>query len=228
MPSKLRKSLCIVLAFSLALAPALPAQQAGSAEAPVPAQIAAAHTIFVSNGGGSPYFSIFTGGPDRAYDTFYADLQKTGRYQLVSAPGDADLIFEIRAIAPAESGPHDTVTYLPQFILSIFDPKTHTMLWTTRANVRALGMKRRRNRQFDASVAVLMDKLSEVTGQPLSPSQLKAVNDNSRMPSAAKVFLFAALAAGVGMTAYGIYRVTHPPTLPPLTQPAESPFPASR
>jgi hypothetical protein len=46
------------------------------------------------------------------------------------------------------------------------------------------------------------------------------MNSNVRMSTAAKVFIIAAIAAGVAMTSYGIYRVTHPPTLPPLTQPA--------
>jgi hypothetical protein len=228
MLSELRKTLCILLAFSLALAPALPAQQ--TTTAPIPAEIAAAHAVFVSNGGGSNYFDIFTDGPDRAYNTFYADLEKTNRYQLVGSPSEAELIFEIRAIAPAVGGIHDTVSYNPQLILSILDPKTRVVLWTTSANVRAIGTKGRRNRQFDASVAVLMDKLGEITGQPLTPQQIKAVNDNSRMPTAVKVFLIAGLAAGVALASYGIYRVTHPPTLPPLPTPSQTPppFPASR
>jgi hypothetical protein len=228
MLSELRRTLCILLGLSLTLTPVLPAQQTSPAAAPVPAQIAAAHAVFVSNGGGSNYFNIFDGGPDRAYNTFYADLEKTNRYQLLGAPGDADLIFEIRAIAPAVGGPHDTVDYNPQLILNIIDPRTHTTLWTTSANVRAIGAKHRRDRQFDASVAVLMDKLGEITGQPLTPQQVKAVNDNSRAPTAAKVFLIVGLAAVAGMASYGIYRVTHPPTLPPLPQPTQTPFPATR
>jgi hypothetical protein len=230
MLSDLRKTLCILLAFSLALAPALPAQQTAAAAAPVPAQIAAAHAVFVSNGGGSNYFNIFTGGPDRAYNSFYADLEKSNRYQLVGAPSQADLIFEIRAIAPAVGGAHDTVSYNPQLILSIIDPNTHAALWTTSVNVFALGTRKRRDRQFDASMAVLMDKLGEITGQTLTPQQLKAVNDNSRMPTAAKVFIIAGIAAAVGLTSYGIYRVTHPPTLPTPTQPTltPQPYPASK
>jgi hypothetical protein len=228
MLSKLRNTLCILLAFSLTLTPVLPAQQTSSTPGPVPAQIAAGHAVFVSNAGGSNYFNLYTGGPDRAYSTFYADLEKTSRYQLVASPSEADLIFEIRAIAPAVGGPHDTVSYNPQLILSIQDPKTRVVLWTTSANVRAIGTQGRRNRQFDASVAVLMDKLGQITGQPLTPQQLKAVNDNSRMPTAAKVFLIVGLALAAGFTSYGIYRATHPPTLPPLPQPTQTPFPATR
>lgn len=225
MLSDLRKTLCFVLAFLLALTPALPAQQTSAPAAPIPAEIATAQAVFVSNGGGNNYFDIFTGGPDRAYNTFYRDLQKTSRYELVGSPSEAQLIFEIRAIAPAVGGPHATVDYNPQLILSIIDPKTRAVLWTTSANVRAIGLQKRRDREFDASVAVLMDKLGEITGQPLTPQQIKAVNSNSRMPTAARVFIIAALAVGVGMTTYGIYRITHPPTLPPLPNPGQPAFP---
>jgi hypothetical protein len=232
MISTTRNALCIFLALTLAMAPALPAQQTSPAEAPVsapataptaapiPGQIAAAHAIFVSNGGGTNYYNIFTGGPDRGYNTFYAELQQTNRYQLVGSPSQADLIFEIRSIAPEVGGPHDTVGYNPQLILSIIDPKTHATLWTTSANVRVLGRQKTRDRQFDASMAVLMDKLDQITGQTLTKAQLKAMNSNVRVPTAVKVILVVGIAAAVGLTTYGVYRVTHPPTLPPLTQPA--------
>jgi hypothetical protein len=221
--SAARKSLCTLLALTLTLAPALPAQQTSSTPvpgpAPIPAQIAAAHAIFVSNGGGSNYFDIFSGGPDRAYNSFYGELQQSNRYTLVGSPSQADLIFEIRAIAPAVSEDHGAVGYNPQLILSIRDPKTEAVLWTTSANVRAIGTQNRRDRQFDASVAVLMDRLDQITGQTLTPAQLKAMNSNVRVPTAVKVFIVTAIAVGAGFTAYGIYRVTHPPTLPPLPQP---------
>jgi hypothetical protein len=207
------------------MAPALPAQQTSPYRAPyaspahVPAQIAGAHAVFVSNGGGPNYFNIFSDGPDRAYNTFYDDLQTANRYQLVGSPSEADLIFEVRSIAPAVGNGRGVVNYNPQLILSILDPRTHTVLWTTSVNVRAIGTQKRRDRQFDDSVGVLMDKLAQIAGQPLSRAQLKAINSNSRMPTAAKVFIGVAVAALVGMTSYGIYRVTHPPTLPTLPNP---------
>jgi len=162
---------------------------------------------------------MFTGGPDRAYNTLYALLQQSNRYQLVSTPAQADLIFEIRAIAPSVST-GDLVGYNPQLILSILDPKTSTALWTTSDNVRALGTQKRRDQGFDQSVAVLLDKFGQVTGQPLTPEQVKAVHNNSRMPTAAKVFIFVGIAASAAFAAYGAYRVSHPPALPTLTLPA--------
>ena len=219
MADLLRKSLCIALAWFLILIPTVNAQQPVPAvPAPVPPQILSAHAVFVSNGGGSNYFDIFTGGPDRAYNTFYADLQKANRYQLVSSPAQADLIFAIRAIAPAV-GDVDNVGYNPQLVLSILDPKTNVVLWTTGDNVRAFGTQKHRDKDFDQSIDILMDKLSQVTGQPLTAEQAKAVRSNSRMPTAAKVFIFASIAVGAAFAAYGAYRISHPPSLPTPTLP---------
>jgi hypothetical protein len=217
--------LCITLALLLVITPVVPAQQPVQNAAPVPPQIASAHTIFVSNGGGSNFFDQFTGGPDRAYNSFYGDLQQSSQYQLVSSPARADLIFEIRAVAPAVYDGNGVVSYSPELMLSILDPGTRAVLWTTSANVRALGTQKRRDRGFDESMAVLVDKLARVTGQPLTAQQVKAVRDNSRWPTGAKVFVAVGIAAFVGLTTYGIYRATHPPTLPTPTIPPG--FPAA-
>jgi hypothetical protein len=218
--SGFEKLLSIGLSSALILTPMLPAQQTSTGSAPVPPEVLTGHAVFVSNGGGSNYFEIFSGGPNRAYNTFYSQLKKTGHYELVSSPAQADLIFEIRAVAPATSGLHDTTDYNPQVILTIRDPKTNAVLWTESANVRALGTKGHRDKDFDQSVAVLVDKLGVVTGQPLTGAQEKAIVSNSRMPTAAKVFIFASIGAAVAMTAYGIHRFENPPKLNPPATPA--------
>jgi hypothetical protein len=211
-----REFLCIVLAWFLIITTAPAQQPTPATAAPVPSQILSAHAVFVSNGGGGNYFNMFTGGPDRAYNAFYAELHEADRYQLVSVPAQADLIFEIRGIAPAVSdGDTDS-----QLILSIIDPQTHAVLWTTNANVRAFGTQMRRDRGFDQSVAVLVSKLDQVTGQPLTPAETKAVKNNSRMSAGMKVFIVVSIAASVAFAAYGAYRVSHPPSLPPLPAPA--------
>jgi hypothetical protein len=220
-----RKSICIVLAWSLVIIPTAQAQQPAptpAPAAPVPPQILSAHNVFVSNGGGGNYFNLFTDGPDRPYNTFYSDLQQANRYQLVSAPVQADIIFEIRGVAPAVSD-GDTVGYNPQLILSILDPKTSTVLWTTSANVRAAGTHKSVDKGLDQSVAVLVDKLSEVTGQPLTAAEEKAIqkNSSSSMSTAAKVLIIVGIAAVAALAAYGAYRVSHPPSLPTITMPTE-------
>jgi hypothetical protein len=212
------KLLCFTLILLLALTPALQAQQTVPAAAPVPPQIAAAHKVFVSNGGGSNYFNMFTGGPDRAYNSLYAELKQSNRYQLVSAPADADLIFQIRSIAPAvDASTPDSpggIAYNPQLILSIQDPATHAVLWTTSANVRAFGRQKTRDAEFDQSLEVAVDKLRQVTGEQLTPAQLKAIqtNSSSHMPTVVKVLIVAGIAAGIAIITYGTYTYTHMPT----------------
>lgn len=213
--SSFRTSLCLLLSGLLVLTPTLAAQQSDSGPAPVPPQVLHAHKVFIANGGGSNYFHAFSGGPNRAYSTFYKLIRQTGHYQLVSSPSQADLIFEIRAIAPAVSNEDSGVAYNPQVILTIRDPQSNAMLWTERANIRSFGTKRRRDRQFDQSVAVLVDELAQVTGQPLTTEQTRAISNNSRMPTATKVFIVSSIAAAVGMTAWGIHRAANPPKLTP-------------
>lgn len=217
--SGLRTSLVIALSWALVLTPVLPAQQTTSSSAPVPPQLLTAHEVFISNGGGSNYFEIFDGGPNRAYNSFYSQLKKTGHYELVSSPAQVDVIFEIRAIAPAVSW-NDTPSYNPQVILTIRDPKTSAVLWTASANVRAIGTKSRRDKQFDQSVAVLVDELAQVTGQPLTQAQTKAIDSNSRMSVGEKVFIFSSIGAGAALTAWGLYRFNNPPKLTPPPMPA--------
>src|SRR5579863_5101805 len=68
--------------------------------APVPAQVLNGKKVFVANAGEEnlsllPIGSVLSGSADRVYNQFYGAVQTLGRYELVSAPTGADLIFEI-------------------------------------------------------------------------------------------------------------------------------------
>ena len=97
--------------------------------APIPAQIYSAKTAFISYAGiDDPIVAAeiakFTKAPNGLYDQFYARMQSWGRYQLVSSPSDADLIFEISvSYAPTVVDPR------PRVHLRILDPKTQVSLW---------------------------------------------------------------------------------------------------
>jgi hypothetical protein len=229
MHMQLRKSLSFTLALLLASTPLIRAQQTTTA-APIPQQITSAQKIFISNGGGSNYFDQFSGGPDRGYSSLYNALQQWNRYQFVGSPSEADLIFQIRSIAPAVDVPgihgSSSVVYNPLLILRILDPKTNSLLWTTTANVRAGGRQKTRDKQFDQSVAVVVDKLALVTGEQLSPAQLKAISSNSRMSTQMKVLLGVGLASAAGIAIYGAYAFTHrnDPTLPTIPPCPDPPF----
>jgi hypothetical protein len=231
MHSTLRKLLCCTLALLLASTPLTRAQQTSTAT-PVPPQITSAHSIFISNGGGTNYFNAFTGGPDRGYSQVYAALQQWNRYQLVDSPSQADLLFEIHAIAPAIStGTDGSIGYNPQLILRILDPKTNALLWTTTANVKAGGGQSSRDKGFDESVAVLVDRVRQLTGEQLNPTQAKAIRSNNQMPTSTKILIGVGIGAAVGVAILGIYKVTHMntptlPTIPPCPDPPFCPVPA--
>jgi hypothetical protein len=70
-----------------------------AAAAPVPAQILAAKKILIAHAGGDEMAEddpIFSGGPDRAYNQFYAAIKSWGRFEIVGSPAEADLLLEIR------------------------------------------------------------------------------------------------------------------------------------
>ena len=103
--------------------------------APVPPLILAAKKVFIANGGGDEsLFDMpqYSGGPDRLYNEFYAAMKSWGRYELVSTPGEADLVFEIRLIMlqPMQSEPLTVQNprYDSQFHLAIRDLKTRQTL----------------------------------------------------------------------------------------------------
>lgn len=109
------------------------AQETGIApQAPVPSQLITAKKVFISNGGVDAIaFQAFRrlGNVHQPYDAFYSAMSSWGKYTLVAAPAEADLVFEIRFTAPFDGGEH-APTYLPQFNLTIFDAKTRFVLWT--------------------------------------------------------------------------------------------------
>lgn len=108
---------CVFCVIALLSMPILHAkEQKVFPAAPPPAQIADAKKVFISNGGVE--LGWISGGDNRPYNQFYAAMKDWGRYELVGAPADADLILNIRV----KSG--------QQLRLVILDPKTHVVLWT--------------------------------------------------------------------------------------------------
>src|SRR5438105_1238784 len=95
---------CVTLAMMLVPVSLMSAQQPKEAPpAPVPAQITAAQKAFVSNAGvDAMALAAFRreGEPDKPYNRFYAAMKEWGRYELVTSPADADLVFEISFSAP--------------------------------------------------------------------------------------------------------------------------------
>src|ERR1700679_393553 len=95
-----RPALLFTLFFALSFGLAGAASAQGAPSAPVPAQLVTAGKSFISNAGGdidptTKQLGDFVGLPIRPYNDFYAAMKSWRRYQIVSTPSDADLVFEI-------------------------------------------------------------------------------------------------------------------------------------
>jgi hypothetical protein len=131
-----------------------------AAPGPTPTQITLAKSVFIANAGGeeNPSDNQFKGGPDRAYNQFYEEMKTWGRYELVSAPADADLLIELRftqtrvASDPQEALKLDVV-YDPQFRLVVRDPRTQAVLWGFTEHLQWAILQGNRDKNFDQGMA---------------------------------------------------------------------------
>ncbi len=140
--------------------------------APVPSQIQQAQTVFLTNSGSDPNFPIDA---TKAYNDIYPALQTWGRYKLVNSPDHADLVFELKGIAPVTdvSGNRGGVYSItsPAFQLTILDPKSNIALWTITSPVNVTGNKQALARWVSISETNLISRVKVVAGQPLSPDE---------------------------------------------------------
>ena len=147
-------------------APAIPV-------APVPTQIVIAKRVFISNVGvdaTSPIHFKRTRG-NEPYEQFYVAMKHSGRYELVGAPADADLVLQLRFSAPLNS----CQTYQPQLTLDILDTKTHFLLWTFTETVKDVGrhplfeVNANWDKNLKEGIDNLVDDLLRLSGQPADP-----------------------------------------------------------
>ncbi len=134
-----------------------------SANAPVPTPLVNGKKVFISFDLGDvlAFPSVYSGGPERAYDEFYADMKQWGHYQLVLDPQDADLIFSVRFV---EGGG----LAWPQIRLVISDARTHVILWGFVEQINGAVFKKHRDQAFSDSVMRLVNDVQELLA-PGSP-----------------------------------------------------------
>jgi hypothetical protein len=138
---------------------------------PVPPAITAAKSIFVSNAGSDSglFPSPFSGDPDRPYTEFHAALKATGDYTLVIDPAQADLVLELRLVAPygptspnKQNGASDP---LPMFRLVVYDGKTHFVLWTFTRSIDFAYLQKTHDKNFDAALADVLNQFLQRAGK---------------------------------------------------------------
>ena len=165
------------LAILLLATPALAQRPVG---APVPRQVLTARTAFIGNGGGESYGAesyfrrtVYDGGPDRAYNSFYNAVKEWGHYELAGSMSDADIALVIRFASPvvdqANGGSRDVppdLIYDPQLRLAINDPRTGLALWTITEHIEPGDDRAADNRHFDEAIDRLVTDLERVILAP--------------------------------------------------------------
>jgi hypothetical protein len=150
------RSLKLAIFCILALAPFLRAQTpADPPSGPIPSQILSGKKAFISNGGNATL--NYT--PNLAYDEFYLAMKTWGQYELVLAPADADLAFEITSANPV--GSND-----PQVRMLILDPKTHVTLWACTEHIQGASRSATARKNFQLAVTDLVEDVKKLMAQP--------------------------------------------------------------
>jgi hypothetical protein len=152
--------------LAILLPTVLLAQTKPATAAPIPAQIPAAKKIFIANAGSDQMAEddpIFSGGPDRAYNQFYAAMKNWGRFDIVGSPAKADLLLEIRQeVQTVSLGGKAGASNIPLFRLTVRDPKTNALLWAFHVHAKFGVGQANSDRNFDQTIERLVSDLQAV------------------------------------------------------------------
>ncbi len=148
------------------------AQTPDPPQAPLPAGVTTAHKLFLGNAGDQENADCL-----RAYNGFFAGLQRLNRFELVADPNEADLILELHyeidlGQAIASNDQHHTVR---QFRVVLLDPRAHVALWSLTERTNYALLQKNRNSNLDETVTKLTADFDALT-------QSQPPNNNSRIP----------------------------------------------
>jgi hypothetical protein len=161
----------VYAAFAILLMVAAAAQGTNSARAdasssaPVPEQLKSAKKVFLGNAGAdvkSRDSFAAAGELNQPYNDLYSALKGWGRYELVSKPEDAELVMEVRFTGPmTDCG--KVPTYSPSIEMSIFDAKTHFVLWTITEPVQGAYRKDNWKKNVENGAKNIVEELKHLT-----------------------------------------------------------------
>ena len=132
--------------------------------APVPIQVLTGKSVFISNSESTA--DLIFGVPNLTYDVLYAHMKSWGKYELVPAPADADLIFTISFV----------ISLNQQLRLVVLDPKTHVVLWTFAERVEPWARQSTGRRNFDETMSKLVDDIRTLTAPTAAAPDASAPN----------------------------------------------------
>ena len=124
--------------------------------APIPTQIVTAKKVFIANGGrdSATTADYYTGEPYRAFNQLYGAIQKSGRFELVATPQEADLVLEISTkVGVSAQG---------RLRLTIYEAKSHYVLWKMNSWIELAMRQSTRDHNFDVAVNKLSSDLEKL------------------------------------------------------------------
>ena len=169
----LRLSL-VCLALLGAVAPAV-AKRKEVPRAPLPTAVQAAKIAFLTNGGGDSL----------AFDEFYAQMKQWGRFQLAASPAESDVVIELKYFVEDkgtrvwsstntynnQTQVHSAQVIDPQLVLSIYEPKAGSLLWSTTDHRRLARLSSNRAKETVNSADRLVRELQDRMGTPESENK---------------------------------------------------------
>jgi len=151
--------------FVMFCSQALIGQGAGSESSGVPTAILNAKSVFISNGGSDAglFPEPFSGDPNRGYFAFMKALRDAHTLEVVDDPAQAEMVLEIHLSAPMVpmhiSKQLGSADALPFFRLTIYDRKTHFVLWTITEPIEVAILQKTHDRNFDQALSHVVDDL---------------------------------------------------------------------
>jgi hypothetical protein len=132
--------------------------------APVPTPLINGKRAFISYelGDVTAFPSAYSGGPERAYNEFFAQMKAWGRFELVLDPQQADVVFAIRFVDSPDLS-------VPQIRVGVSDAKTGVALWGFVEQVDPAFFKKHRDASFTESVQLLVSDVQRlITPAPVA------------------------------------------------------------
>ena len=162
-----------------------PPRAAQDATGKTSASISAVPRVFLSSAGNEvEIMPAYAGWPGLPYNMLYAALEKTGRFELVMAPAQAELIFEIRYANPERSiyvGRSDDGFSTPEYE-DYVSRQIKLVVWSSAdravllATTEYIGDDR-----FEQAMASLVNKVEVSLGRPVAGPPAKVKKPKERV-----------------------------------------------
>jgi hypothetical protein len=147
--------------------------------APLPEAIARAKSAFLTNGGGS----------DLAYDEFFAQMKRWGRFQVAPSPSEAEIIIQLKYFVEdkgtkvwsstntytGQTQVHSRQVTDPQLEIDVYDAKTKDLLWSVTDHRRLAVREKNREKETINSADRLVLELQERI-EPPQPTSAARTN----------------------------------------------------